>query len=139
LQGGPRGWLRVTAPYSFAISRITPLFGEFQARYPEVRVEMVLTNEPLDLIGKEIDLALRVGPPRDTSLVARRLAVFRSQVYASPQYLARARRTRAPRRPAAPSHARHEQVRAGRQWLLLATARWHHDQPVPDQSRARRE
>ena len=88
LQGGPRGWLRVTAPYSFAISRITPLFGEFQARYPEVRVEMVLTNEPLDLIGKEIDLALRVGPPRDTSLVARRLAVFRSQVYASPQYLA---------------------------------------------------
>ena len=63
LQGGPRGWLRVTAPYSFAISRITPLFGEFQARYPEVRVEMVLTNEPLDLIGKEIDLALRVGQP----------------------------------------------------------------------------
>jgi len=89
LQGGPRGWLRITAPYSFAISRLTPLFGEFQARYPEVRVEMVLTNEPLDLIGKEIDLALRVGQPTDTSLVARRLAVFRSQVYASPEYLAR--------------------------------------------------
>src|SRR6186713_1192664 len=83
LQGGPRGWLRVTAPYSFAISRITPLFGEFQARYPEVRVEMVLTNEQLDLIDKEIDLALRIGQPRDTSLVARRLGVFRSQVYAS--------------------------------------------------------
>jgi DNA-binding transcriptional LysR family regulator len=89
LQGGPRGWLRVTAPYSFGISRITPLVGEFQARYPEVRVEMVLTNEPLDLIDKEIDLALRIGSPRDTSLVARKLAVFRSQVYASPQYLAR--------------------------------------------------
>ncbi|HET7204789.1 MAG TPA: LysR substrate-binding domain-containing protein [Steroidobacteraceae bacterium] len=89
LQGGPRGWLRVTAPYSFAISRITPLFGEFQARYPEVRVEMVLTNEPLDLIDKEIDVALRVGPLRDSNLVARRLAVFRSQVYASPRYLER--------------------------------------------------
>jgi len=48
LQGGPRGWLRITAPYSFAISRITPLFGEFQARYPEVRVEMVLTNDPIE-------------------------------------------------------------------------------------------
>jgi DNA-binding transcriptional LysR family regulator len=71
LQGGPRGWLRVTAPYSFAISRITPLFGEFQARYPE------------------IDVALRIGPPRDSNLVARRLAVFRSQVYASPRYLER--------------------------------------------------
>ncbi|HEX5650447.1 MAG TPA: LysR substrate-binding domain-containing protein [Steroidobacteraceae bacterium] len=89
LQGGPRGWLRVTAPYSFAISRITPLFGEFQARYPEVRVEMVLTNEPLDLIDKEIDVALRVGPLRDGNLVARRLSVFRSQVYASPRYLER--------------------------------------------------
>jgi DNA-binding transcriptional LysR family regulator len=89
LQGGPRGWLRVTAPYSFAISRIAPLFGEFQARYPEVRVEMVLTNDTLDLIDKEIDLALRIGQPSDTSLVARRLGVFRSQVYASPEYLAR--------------------------------------------------
>ena len=89
LQGGPRGWLRITAPYSFAISRITPLFGEFQARYPEVRVEMVLTNEQLDLIDKRIDVALRIGQPRDTSLVARRLGVFRSQVYASAEYLAR--------------------------------------------------
>jgi DNA-binding transcriptional LysR family regulator len=89
LQGGPRGWLRVTAPYSFAISRIAPLFGEFQTRYPEVRVELVLTNDTLDLIDKEIDLALRIGQPSDTSLVARRLGVFRSQVYASPDYLAR--------------------------------------------------
>jgi DNA-binding transcriptional LysR family regulator len=89
LQGGPRGWLRVTAPYSFAISRITPLFGEFQARYPEVRVEMVLTNDTVDLIDKEIDVALRIGPLRDNNLVARRLAVFRSQVYASPRYIER--------------------------------------------------
>lgn len=89
LQGGPRGWLRVTAPYSFAISRITPLFGEFQARYPEVRVEMVLTNDRIDLIDKEIDVALRIGPLQDSNLVARRLAVFRSQVYASPRYLER--------------------------------------------------
>ena len=89
LQGGPRGWLRVTAPYSFAISRITPLFGEFQARYPEVRVEMVLTNDRIDLIDKEIDVALRIGPLQDSNLVARRLAVFRSQVYASPRYIER--------------------------------------------------
>ncbi len=89
LQGGPRGWLRVTAPYSFAISRITPLFGEFQARYPEVRVEMLLTNDKLDLIDQEIDVALRIGTLNDSNLVARRLAVFRSQVYASPRYIER--------------------------------------------------
>jgi len=89
LQGGPRGWLRVTAPYSFGISRITPLFGEFQARYPEIRVEILLTNDRIDLIDKEIDVALRIGPLVDNHLVARRLAVFRSQVYASPRYLER--------------------------------------------------
>jgi DNA-binding transcriptional LysR family regulator len=49
----------------------------------------VLTNDTLDLIDKEIDLALRIGQPSDTSLVARRLVVFRSQVYASSEYLAR--------------------------------------------------
>lgn len=87
LQGGPRGWLRVTAPYSFGISRITPLFGEFQARYPEIRVEILLTNDKIDLIGQEIDVALRIGTLLDNNLVARRLAVFRSQVYASPRYI----------------------------------------------------
>lgn len=89
LQGGPRGWLRVTAPYSIGITWIAPLLGEFHARHPEVRVEMVLTNEPLDIIDKEIDVALRVGHLPDSNLVARRLGTFRSQVYASPGYIER--------------------------------------------------
>jgi DNA-binding transcriptional LysR family regulator len=89
LQGGPRGWLRFTAPYSVGITWIAPLLGEFHARHPEVRVEMVLTNESLDLIDKQIDVALRIGSLPDSNLVARRLAVFRTQVYASPAYLAR--------------------------------------------------
>lgn len=89
LQGGPRGWLRITAPYSLGIERIAPLFGEFHARYPEVRVEMLLSNDPLDLIDKEIDVALRVGSLPDSSLVARRLSVLRTQVYASPGYIDR--------------------------------------------------
>ena len=89
LQGGPRGWLRFTAPYSIGITWIAPLLGEFHARHPELRVEMVLTNESLDLIDKEIDVGLRIGNLPDSSLVARRLAVFRTQVYASPSYLAR--------------------------------------------------
>jgi len=90
LQGGPRGWLRVTAPYSIGITWIAPLLGEFHARHPEVRVEMVLTNEPLDLIADEIDVALRIGTPPDSSLlVARRLGSFRTQLYASPGYIER--------------------------------------------------
>ncbi|MEO8670779.1 MAG: LysR substrate-binding domain-containing protein [Tahibacter sp.] len=89
LQRGPRGWLRFTAPYSIGITWIAPLLGEFHALHPEVRVEMMLTNEPLDIVDKEIDVALRVGHLPDSNLVARRLSVFRTQVYASPIYLER--------------------------------------------------
>ena len=89
LQGGPRGWLRVTAPYSIGITWIAPLLSEFYARHPDLKVEMVLTQEPLDLIAKEIDVGLRVGNLPDSNLAARRLAVFRTQVYARPLYLER--------------------------------------------------
>lgn len=89
LQGGPRGWLRFTAPYSIGIEKISPLLGDFHALYPEVRLEMVLSNEPLDLIDKEIDLALRIGRLPDSTFAARRLAALRTQVYASPDYIAR--------------------------------------------------
>src|SRR5690606_39543936 len=50
LQGGPRGWLRVSAPYSAGIMWIAPLLGQFHAQHPEVRVEMALSNEQVDLI-----------------------------------------------------------------------------------------
>jgi DNA-binding transcriptional LysR family regulator len=89
LQGGPRGWLRYTAPYSVGINWIAPLLGEFHARHPEVRVDMLLTNDNVDIIDRELDVALRVGALPDSNFVARRLAVFRTQVYASPSYVER--------------------------------------------------
>jgi DNA-binding transcriptional LysR family regulator len=89
LQGGPRGWLRFTAPYSIGIDKISPLLGEFHARHPEIRVEMMLSNEPMDLIGGEIDVALRLGNLPDSNLIARRLGTLRTQIYASKDYLAR--------------------------------------------------
>jgi LysR family transcriptional regulator for bpeEF and oprC len=89
LQAGPRGWLRFTATYSIGIDKIAPLLGEFHMRHPEVRVEMVLSNEPLDLIGSEIDVALRVGALPDSSLVARRLGTLRTQVFAGTAYIER--------------------------------------------------
>lgn len=89
LQGGPRGWLRVSAPYSIGILWISPLLGEFHQRHPEVRIDLHLGNETVDLIATETDVALRIGNLPDSSLVARRLDSFRTQVYASPEYIAR--------------------------------------------------
>ena len=89
LQAGPRGWLRFTAPYSIGIDKIAPLLGEFHMRHPEVRVEMLLSNEPLDLIGGEIDVALRIGALPDSTYVARKLGVLNTQVFAGSAYIAR--------------------------------------------------
>lgn len=89
LQGGPRGWLRVTAPYSIGILWISPLLGEFHQRHPEVRIDLHLANDTVDLIATETDVALRIGNLPDSSLVARRLDSFRTQVYACPEYIAR--------------------------------------------------
>src|SRR4029079_13565913 len=89
LQSGPRGWLRVTAPYSLGTTWIAPLMGEFHARHPEVRVELILSNDTLDIIAGEIDVALRVGNLPDSNLAARKLSVFRTPVSATPSYIER--------------------------------------------------
>ena len=90
LRDGPRGWLRVTMPYSFGVDWFAPLLPGFRSRYPEVRLEILASHATLDLVQDEIDLALRLGELPDSSLVARRLASFPSGTFASPAYLKRA-------------------------------------------------
>ena len=89
LQSGPRGWLRVTATHALGTTWIAPLLGGFQARHPEVRVELVLSNDKLDIVAAEIDVALRVGKLADSNLAARKLTVFRTAVYATSGYIER--------------------------------------------------
>lgn len=89
LQGGPRGWLRVTATHAVGNFWIAPLLGEFHARHPEVRVELLLSNDNLDIIAGEIDVAMRVGTLADSNLAARRLSVLHTAVYATPSYVER--------------------------------------------------
>lgn len=89
LSGAPRGWLRITAPYTLGAQVIVPLVPEFMHRYPDVRIDMHLSNEMVDLVASGLDLALRVGTLGDSTLVARLLATFTWHVYASPAYLLR--------------------------------------------------
>ena len=87
LQAGPRGWLRITLPYSFGVAWIAPLLADFRATYPDVRLEILASHVPLDLVADDIDVALRLGVLPDSDLVARRLGSFATGVYASPVYL----------------------------------------------------
>jgi DNA-binding transcriptional LysR family regulator len=84
------GVLRLSAPPSVSDSLLAPLVGAFQASYPDVRVQVFITDRIVDQITEGVDLAFRVDPQlKDSSLVARRILTYRHQLLASPAYLAK--------------------------------------------------
>jgi DNA-binding transcriptional LysR family regulator len=85
----PRGPLRVNASVGFGELYILPLLPEFLALYPEIELDLTLTDGVIDVIGERTDVAIRFGPMRDSSLKARKLLESRLVVIASPEYLAR--------------------------------------------------
>ena len=82
------GTLRLSAPPSISDSVLIPLVSAFQAAYPAVRVQILITERKIDHIADGIDLAFHVGPMRDSSLIARRILTYRHQLVASPAYVA---------------------------------------------------
>ena len=85
----PRGRLRLSAPLLFGYRYVTPVVFAYLAAYPDVSVEILLEDRPVDLIDEGIDVALRIAHLSDSSLVARRVGAVRRIVVASPIYLAR--------------------------------------------------
>lgn len=89
LASEPKGLLRTTCAVAYGERFIVPLITRFMALYPQLRVDVELTNRPLDLLHEGMDLAIRLGRLQDSRLVATRLAPRRMYVCASPSYLAR--------------------------------------------------
>lgn len=86
----PSGRLRVSMPNDFANIVLGPLMAAFIEDHPAITLEVDLTPRRVDLIGENVDLAIRMGDlPDDASLAARRLAAFTVGLYASPAYLKR--------------------------------------------------
>jgi DNA-binding transcriptional LysR family regulator len=88
LNSSPRGLLRVTMPRSFGVRHVVRHLPEFMDRYPKIDVDAVVTDDMVNIIGSGIDLAVRIGVPPDSQLMARQLAVHRRIVCASPAYVA---------------------------------------------------
>ena len=87
LQTTPRGVLRLNASPSFGTMHLAPAIAHFTARYPEVSVELTLTDRVVDMIDEGFDLAVRAESLADSSLIVRRLAPCRIAVCGAPGYL----------------------------------------------------
>ncbi len=85
----PRGRLRVSAPVTLGTVCLAPALVDFMKLHPRLIIDLQLDDSVVDLIAGGFDAAVRVGELADSGLVARRLALYRSVVCASPQYLAR--------------------------------------------------
>ena len=88
MQATPSGSLRVSAPVSFGVSRLSAAVARFLAAYPEVDVNMVLDDRFVEVVAEGFDMAIRIGVLEDSSLRARKLAEARRVLAASPAYLA---------------------------------------------------
>ncbi|MFV7771726.1 LysR substrate-binding domain-containing protein [Shewanella marisflavi] len=87
MQSTPKGLLKVTAPVAYGESHIAPLLYDFLELYPQIDLELNLTNLAVDLIESGMDVAIRLGHLKDSSLIAKRLASRQLFVCATPGYL----------------------------------------------------
>lgn len=105
-RGASAGTIRISCTAAFGVLHVSRLIFAFQDRYPDIGVDLSLTDERVDLVREGVDIALRLGPLTDSSMKLRALGQSRRLLVAAPDYLA------ARKRPAAPRDlSRHEGIR----------------------------
>ena len=92
----PSGRLHISAPSLLGRMHVAPLLPDFLAQYPDVAVDLTLTDHAVEVIESEVDVALRIGPLGDSTARARRLGNIHLVVCGAPTYLARRGEPRAP-------------------------------------------
>jgi DNA-binding transcriptional LysR family regulator len=88
-QASPKGRLRIDMSPSLALLVLIPALRDFHDRYPDIQIDLGVTDRPVDLAGESVDCVIRAGTIADQSLIARRIAELHFMSCATPDYLAR--------------------------------------------------
>ena len=125
----PRGVVRLAVPMTFGVNVLAPLLPDFLAQYPDVAVDMHLSDAMVDLIGEGFDIGVRIASLPDSSLVARRLCAMPRHTVAAPSYLERYGR---------PTHPMHLAQHRCFAYAYLSTPNvWHFTNAAGDEATVR--
>lgn len=87
LNATPQGRLKITSSVTYGEQLIAPLLSDFMLMYPQLELELILSNQTLDLVEQDFDLAIRLGRLTDSTMMAKRLSSRQVRVCASPYYI----------------------------------------------------
>lgn len=114
----PRGTLRMTMPVSFGILHMGPVVSRYLRQYPDVRVDINLTDRRVDLLEEGLDLAIRIGSLAESGLVARKIASDRIAICGAPEYFERHGTPREPADLARHNCLTYSYAATGDEWVL---------------------
>ena len=86
-QNAPKGLLKVNASLGFGRSYIAPIISKFEQAYPDLEVQLLLTDRPMNLAEEAIDIGIRFGEPPDSRVIAKKIATNRRRIFAAPAYI----------------------------------------------------
>lgn len=124
----PVGDIKISAPLSFGNKFLGPAISSFLEKYPDVTVRLFVNDRIVDLAEERFDLAIRIGPQKDSSLIARKLAQSRRVVVASPAYLKQYGRPEKPEDLARHNCLSYTGVAEGKSWPFKKDGKefWQH-------------
>ncbi len=88
LRGSPRGRLLINTSHAFGAHQLAPALPDFLTRYPDIEIELSITDRIVDLVEEQADVTIRAGPIADMSLAAHKIAESERMICAAPSYLA---------------------------------------------------